>query len=135
MQFRPQPTKWCHVTWTTARHRKCFKIAAQARFCEQALERECRRHGWTGIAALLPDRVHVLVEVPDTAPRVTVVARLRDLATQVVRDAGLAAWRERVWEPGGWCSVLTSASAVDAVKRYLRAQRAAVNTRGATSPP
>ncbi|MSR05620.1 MAG: hypothetical protein EXR93_00905 [Gemmatimonadetes bacterium] len=124
MQPRPAATKWCHVTWSTARHRKCFNIAAQARFCEQAIEDECARAGWAGVVALLPDRVHVLVEVPTTLTRASVVRRLRDTATLVVRRAGLAPGVGQVWEDGGWCSVLTSGLAVEAVRRHVR-QRAA----------
>lgn len=76
--------------------------------------------------ALLPDRIHVLVEVPAVAPRASVVARLRNLATQVVRQAGMASRVGQVWEDGGWCSVLTSGPAIEAVRRHLRERAAGV---------
>lgn len=76
------------------------------------------------MVALLPDRIHVLVEVPAAAPRASVVARLRDVATQVVRQAGMSSRVGQVWEDGGWCSVLTSGTAVEAVRRHVR-ERAA----------
>ncbi len=124
MPFRPSATKWCHVTWSTARHRKCFNIAAHARFCEQTIEAECARHGWSGVVALLPDRIHLLVEVPAGAARRAVVARLRAIATDVIRRAGVVPAAGSLWEDGGWCSVLTNGPAIEAVRRQVR-ERAA----------
>ena len=121
MQVPSAATKWCHVTWSTAQHRKSFNIAAQSRFCERALRDECTRHGWSAEVALLADRIHILVEVPAVAPRDAVVSRLRDLATQVVRRAGAASKVAQVWEGAGWCSVLTNAVAVGAVRKHIRA--------------
>jgi len=123
MRLKPAATKWCHVTWSTARHRKCFNIAAQARFCEQVIEQECARHGWNCLAALQPNRIHMLVEVPAVAPRESVVSRLRDIVTYTTRGSGTATGGQ-VWENGGWCSVLTSSAAVEAVRRHVRRQAA-----------
>ena len=83
----------------------------------------------------MSDRIHLLVEVPAAAPRDSVVARLRELATQVVRRAGAAARVGQVWEGAGWCSVLTNAAAVAAVRKHIRAasHRSEISMPAATS--
>lgn len=87
---------------------------------------ECTRHGWAGEVAVLPDRIHILVEVPVTAAREAVLARLRELATQVARRAGAGPRVGHVWEGNGWCSVLTNAPAIDAVRRHIRDRAAGI---------
>jgi REP element-mobilizing transposase RayT len=131
VRLTPPATRWCHVTWSTAGHHKFLNIAALARFCERALSDECTRHGWRGEAAVLPDRIHVLVEVPATVTREALIHIVRRAATSLVRETGAVAPAQRVWEENCWCSVVTNGTAVEAIRRRLRA----INTPAATSPP
>ena len=118
----PSPaTKWCHITWSTAGRRKFLNIAALARFCERSLCEALAEAGWSGEAAVLPNRVQVLVQVPAAMERSEVIARVRTVATAVVRKAGATPGTRRVWEEACWCSTLSYGIAVEAVRRHLRA--------------
>jgi hypothetical protein len=132
MRLPPAAAKWCHVTWPTARHRKCFNIAVHAKFCEQALMRQCAREGWPAEVAVMPNRVHILLAVPAVLPRHAVLSRLLAIAGDVARRAGAAG---QVREGRAWCAVLTNAAAVQAVRRHIRARAASLNTPGASAPP
>src|SRR5213592_4231926 len=96
MRVTPPARRWCHLTWSTARRHKFFNIAALARFCERALVEECRHLGWPVEAAVLPDRIHVLVETPATVGREEIMRRLRALASSVARQSGAATRTQRV---------------------------------------
>ena len=121
MRLTPPATRWCHLTWSTSRHHKFFNIAALARFCERALVEECTRIGWSIEAAVLPDRIHVLVETPATVGRDDVIRIVRKHAATVVRRAGGPMRTRQVWEEKCWCSVLTSPAAVEVLRRRVRA--------------
>jgi hypothetical protein len=129
MQFTPPATRWCHVTCRTVKHHKFFNIAALTRFCERALVEEFERRGWPCEVALLPDRFHLLVEVPADVSREQLIRTVNMSAAAASRTAA-AGRATRVWEDHCWCSVVTNGAAIEAIRRRLRA----LNTRGATSP-
>lgn len=71
--------------------------------------------------AVLPDRVHVLVEVPPDADRRSVSAKLQDATTQLLADGHVVSEQAgSVWAGDGWCAVLPSAVAASTVRRVLR---------------
>src|SRR5439155_19980892 len=98
--------KWCPFWWCTAGGRRFLTIAALARFCERSLCEALAEAGWRGEAAVLPNRVQVLVRVPAAMERSAVIARVRTVATAVVRKAGATPGTRRVWEEACWCSTL-----------------------------
>jgi len=123
MRFKQPGTKWCHVTLSTYRRRKLFKIAATARFCERLLRHTCEAYGWRAEAVVVrADAVQVLLEVPRATARDTVVRRLRAAAGRVVRDGMVCAQGRRVFETGNWYAVISSPGGVAALRgRLLRA--------------
>jgi REP element-mobilizing transposase RayT len=134
MRFKQPGTKWCHVTLSTYRHRKLFKIAATARFCERLLRRACEAYGWRAEAVLIKaDAVQVLLEVPRSTSRDTVVRRLRGAAGRAVRDGMVCAQGRRVFETGHWYAVITSPTGLAALRGRL--QRAASEARGLEFQP
>jgi REP element-mobilizing transposase RayT len=128
--MRPLPrTKWCHVTLSTYKRRKVFKIAATARFCEHLLQQTCAREGWRAEAvAVRPDMVHVLLEVPRDLSRDTVVRRLRVAAARAVHDGGICPGGRRIFETGHWFAVLPGGARVAAVRRHLLGEPLAAPT-------
>jgi REP element-mobilizing transposase RayT len=113
-------TKWCHVTLTTYKRRKVFKIAATARFCERLLRETCDEHGWQAdVISVRPDAVHVLLQVPRTLSRDAVVRRLRSAASRAVQTGPICPNGRRVFETGNWFAVLPGGARVAAVRRNL----------------
>jgi REP element-mobilizing transposase RayT len=113
-------TKWCHVTLTTYKRRKVFKIAATARFCERLLRETCEEHGWQAdVVNVRPDAVHVLLQVPRTLSRDAVVRRLRTAASRAVQTGPICPNGRRVFETGNWFAVLSGGARVAAVRRHL----------------
>ena len=134
MRFKQPGTKWCHVTLSTYRRRKLFKIAATARFCERLLRRTCESYGWRAEAVLVrADAVQVLLEVPRSTSRDTVVRRLRGAAGRVVRDGMVCAQGRRIFETGNWYAVITSPTGLAALRGRL--QQAASEERGLEFQP
>jgi REP element-mobilizing transposase RayT len=121
MRLTPPATRWCHLTWSTGKHHKFFNIAALARFCERALLEECGHIGWSAEAAILPGRIHVLIETPAELERDKVIRLVRDAAALVVKRAGGTRRTQRVWENGCWCSILTNRVAVEVLRARIRA--------------
>ncbi len=95
------------------------------------MSEECRRLGWPGEVALLPDRIHVLVEVPGHVSREELIRNLRRVSTEVVQGLAGNAMPRQVWEDSCWCSVITNGPAVDAVRRRIRS----INMPAASVPP
>jgi REP element-mobilizing transposase RayT len=123
MRYRQPSTKWCHVTLSTYRRRKIFKIAATARFCERLVRHVCEERGWRAAAvAVRADAVQVLVEVPRATARDAVVRHLKRAAGAAVRDGLVCAAGRRVFEAGHWFAVLPSAAGVEAVRVRLERQ-------------
>lgn len=115
-------TKWCHVTLSTYKRRKLFKIAATARFCEHLLRRTCAEERWRVDAVLVrPDAVQVLLEVPAALPRDRVVRRLRTAAARAVHDGSVCRAGRRVFDTGHWFAVLPGGARVAALRRHLLA--------------
>jgi REP element-mobilizing transposase RayT len=134
MRFKQPGTKWCHVTLSTYRRRKLFKIAATARFCERLLRHTCETHGWRAEAVVVrPDVVQVLLEVPRATSRDAVVRGLRAAAGRAVRDGMVCAQGRRVFETGHWFAVITNPSGLAALRGRL--QRAASEQRGLEFQP
>jgi REP element-mobilizing transposase RayT len=124
MRYRQSRTKWCHVTLSTYRRRKIFKIAATARFCERLVRHVCAERGWHAAAVVVrPDAVQVLIEVPRATARDAVIRQLKRAAGGAVRDGLMCAAGRRIFESGHWFAVLPSAAGVEAVR--LRLTRAA----------
>ncbi len=123
MRFKQPGTKWCHVTLSTYRRRKLFKIAATARFCERLLRHTCEAYGWRVDAVVVrADIVQVLLEVPRATSRDAVVRRLRAAAGRAVRDGMVCAQGRRVFETGNWFAVITSPTGLATLRgRLLRA--------------
>jgi REP element-mobilizing transposase RayT len=120
MRLKPPRTKWCHVTLTTYKRRKVFKIAATARFCERLVRETCAEHGWQADAvSIRPDAVHVLLEVPRALSRDAVVRRLRTAASRAVHTGPICPAGRRVFETGNWFAVLPGGARVAAVRRHL----------------
>jgi REP element-mobilizing transposase RayT len=120
MRFRQSSTKWCHVTLSTYRRRKLFKIAATARFCERLLRTACEGKGWRAEAvAVRPSTVQVLLQVPRATPRDVVVQHLKQAAVDAVRDGMVCPGGRRIFETGHWFAVLPNAAGVAAVRRRL----------------
>ncbi len=100
--------------------RRWFKIAEAAAFCERAVRAACAAAGCRADTILvLPDRVHVLAQVPASVSRRELALGLQSdvagalLATrQVPRDA-------QVWRGEGWCAAITSPAALAIVRRRL----------------
>ena len=82
---------------------------------------------------MLPERVHVLVQVPPAASRNEVIKRITGALNKVTKQNRGLARADRVWEQGMWCSVLTSGPAVEAVRRYIQG-RASFSRPATTSP-
>jgi REP element-mobilizing transposase RayT len=123
MRYRQPSTKWCHVTLSTYRRRKIFKIAATARFCERLVRHVCEERGWHAAAvAVRPDAVQVLIEVPRATARDAVVRQLKRAAAAAVREGVVCATGRRVFESGHWFAVLPSAAGVEAVRSRLARQ-------------
>jgi REP element-mobilizing transposase RayT len=120
MRLTPSASRWCHLTWSTARHSKFFNIAALARFCERALIEECERIGWRAEAAILPDRIHVLVQIPGRVHRNEVIRTVRTAVTAAIKRTGVTRTPPQVWEGSCWCSVVTNGAAVEGIRRRLR---------------
>ena len=120
MRLTPSQPRWCHLTWSTAQHSKFFNIAALARFCERALVEECERIGWRAEAAILPDRIHVLVHVRGRIHRTEVIRTIRAAIAAALKRSGMADTAPRVWEAGCWLSVVTNGAAVEGIRRRLR---------------
>jgi REP element-mobilizing transposase RayT len=127
MPHAPNATKWCHVTLSTYKRRKVFKIAETARFCEHLLRRTCVAEGWR-VAALSvrPDAVHALLEVPQPLPRDRIVRRLRAAAARAVRGAAVCGSGRRIFETGHWFAVLPGGARVAVVRRQLLRQAGVV---------
>lgn len=135
MRRGPEGTKSCHLIWATRNRRSWFKIADAARFCERAVRHACTSLGWTPeLVAVLPDRVHLLVSVPETADRRTISPRLQLATTRLLQDAGMLPRQAApLWDGEGWCIVLTNAVAAAAVRRVLGQKM--ISTPGASAPP
>lgn len=114
-------TKWCHLTWATFRGRQLFKVAATAQFCERAILEQCVRSGYTvDIVAVLPDRVHVLVEVPVYSRRKIVLKGIKAAALSALRSyAVIRRWEMRIWQWGGWCAFLSSSQSVWVIRKHI----------------
>ncbi len=99
----------------------------------------CATLGWKPeTIAVLPDRVHVLVAVPAEEDRGTVSPRLQQAVTRLLGDGRvLAQDGDKVWAGDGWCSVLSNAVSVAAVRRVLREKMASyeLSTPEASAPP
>ncbi len=121
MPIHAPNTKWCHLTWATFRGRQRFKIAATAQFCERAIQDQCNRSGFdVDIVAVLPDRIHVLVQVPHFYRRDEILRRIKGAALRALRTHSvIRRWEIRIWEWGGWCAVLASSKAVWVVRKQL----------------
>jgi len=123
MTRMPARTKWCHVTLSTYRRRKLFKIAETARFCEHLLRRTCREEGWRVAAiAVRPDTVHALLAVPCVLSRDRIVRRLRSAAARAVHGESVCPGGRRVFETGHWFAVLSDGARVATIRRHLLAQ-------------
>lgn len=121
MQLRAATTKWCHVTLATYRNRRLFKIAAAARFCERQIRVACVARGWTAEAIrVTPDGVQLLVEVPAGLGRNVLAAHLKaDLTAALRRGRLVPGWTRRAFGDGHWCSVVTNAAGLQALRRHL----------------
>lgn len=139
MQPGPEGTKYCHLIWATRNGRSSFKIAEAARFCERAVHHACATMGWKPeLIAVLPDRVHILVAVPAAEDRGSVPRRLQELVTPLLQDGHILAPDDgAVWAGQGWCSVLSNAVSIAAVRRVLREKMASyeLSTPEASAPP
>jgi REP element-mobilizing transposase RayT len=121
----PAKTKWCHVVWPTYKRRELFKIPATARFCERRLRDRCTGRGWHMDTAFLDDtQVHVLLRAPARLSRRAVTRILQRTAGRALRQTGaVPRWDHRLWDRWIWCSVLSSAPAVEAVRKWLMGKR------------
>lgn len=124
---RSETMRWCHVVWAADRHHELFKIPAAARFCERVMRTGCGAKGWQiDTIVLATDRIHVLVKSPARLSRQAVIRTLQRVTRGALRRAGLVArWERRLWADWAWCRVLTAATSVTAVRRWLIARRAA----------
>jgi len=112
--------KWYHVIWATHRRRRVFKIPALRRFCEQVIQVNCVHSDWSvERACLSSDRVRLLVRASAQLPRSALVQELKRSTARIVREAGAVESAARVWDGGSWCSSVSSAPGVEAVRRHL----------------
>ena len=121
MPIHAPTTKWCHLTWATFRGRQLFKVAATARFCERAILEHCARSGYrVDIVAVLPDRIHVLVEVPVYFRKKVGLKDIKAAAIAALRSyAVIHRWEIRIWQWGGWCAVLSGSKAVWIIRKHI----------------
>lgn len=119
--------RWCHVVWPTFRRRELFKIPAAARFCERAVRDCCSRCGWTvDTIAITNCQIHLLMRAPAAVQRSEIIRVLQRQTATALRHRGLAPrWERRLWDEWAWCGVLSSATSVLAVRRWLVGRRAA----------
>ncbi|HEX9727440.1 MAG TPA: hypothetical protein VGA37_02910 [Gemmatimonadales bacterium] len=109
------------MTLTTYQHRKVFKIAATARFCERVVRDACTAHGWRAdTIAVRSDTVSALLEVPRAVRARTVVRELRAAAASVIRARAVCDVARRVFATGHWCVVVSDGAKVAAVRKHLR---------------
>lgn len=129
MRFKQRATKWCHVTVTTYRRRKVFKIAATARFCERVVRDACAEHGWrVDTVAVHADTIQALLEVPNDVRRRAVVRLLKAAAAAVIRTRPICDAGRRVFETGHWCAVVADGAKVAAVRRHIQLHAGGVST-------
>jgi REP element-mobilizing transposase RayT len=121
MRMGLESPKYYHVVWVTPPDHAWLKIAAAARFCEQAVRQACARLGLgLVLAAVFPDRIHLLITAPADRDRQAVGDGLRQAVCELLREAGLAAAAGgSPWQGSGWCAPLSHAAAAAAVRRAL----------------
>jgi hypothetical protein len=117
-------TKWCHVTLATHRNQRLFKIAAAARFCERQILAVCANRGWIADALLVrPEGIQLLVEVPMDLGRNVLAEQLKaDLGDALRKGRVLPGWGRKAFGEGHWCSVVTNAAGLQALRRHLSRQ-------------
>lgn len=137
MRFKRRATRWYHVTVSTYRRRKVFKIAATARICERVVCEACHDSGWRVDTVIVrADGIQALLEVPSKVRGETVVRLLKAAARGVVRGRPVCDAAHRVFETGHWCAAITDGAKVAALRRHLRKDDGSdLSTPEATAPP
>gem|GEM_PF-5487552 len=128
------PTRWYHLIWYTARDRQLAGRTIEAVAGERAVNRACRRLGWSAEAArVAPRAIHVLVRTSRTLPPPRVARSVLDGTMVELHRTGLLLRRPRCLRLDTvWCAALPSAGTAARVRTYIRAlkRRTGSNRKG-----